>query len=323
MQTRQAGKTDLHLSSLGLGTMTMGWSSDKETSFAVMDAALEAGINFFDTADIYSVWAEGNPGGVSEQFIGEWMKARGTRDKIVLASKCRGRMWDGSDGEGLSRTHIMRAAEDSLRRLQTETIDLYQTHWPDEDVAYEETLRALDDLVQQGKVRYIGCSNHSAAQLRQALQTSADHDLARYDTLQPHYSLVNRREFEAELMALCEAENIGVVPYSPLGGGFLTGKYKRDQSAPAGSRGAGNERMAKYSTEAGFAVIDTLTEIAHNHQATPAQTAIAWMLANPVISSAIIGATSLQQLADTIKGAEIELGAEEIAALNQVSDKMG
>lgn len=315
MQTRRAGNTDLHLSILGLGTMTMGGWSDRETSFAVMDAALGAGINFFDTADIYVK-------GVSEQFIGEWMKARGSRDKVILASKVRGQMWDGPDGQGLSRSHIMRAVEDSLRRLQTDVIDLYQTHWPDEDVPYEETLRALDDLVQQGKVRYIGCSNHTPLQLKEALESSAAHGLVRYETLQPHYNLVHRKEFEAELMALCRAEKLGVVPYSPLAGGFLTGKYKRGQAAPAGSRGAESNRMAKYSTDAGFAVIETLERIAQTHDATPAQIAIAWLVANPVITSAIIGARTPEQLAETIKGAEISLSEADMAALNEVSDKM-
>lgn len=315
MQTRRAGNTDLHLSILGLGTMTMGGWSDKETSFAVMDAALEAGINFFDTADIYVK-------GVSEQFIGEWMKARGSRDRVILASKVRGQMWDGPDGQGLSRSHIMRAVEDSLRRLQTDVIDLYQTHWPDEDVPYEETLRALDDLVQQGKVRYIGCSNHTPSQLKEALESSAAHGLVRYETLQPHYNLVHRKEFEAELMALCRAEKLGVVPYSPLAGGFLTGKYKRGQAAPAGSRGAGSNRMAKYATDEGFAVIETLERIAQTHNATPAQAALAWLVAIPVITSAIIGARTPKQLAETIKGAEISLSEADMAALNEVSDKI-
>jgi aryl-alcohol dehydrogenase-like predicted oxidoreductase len=322
MQQRQAGKTDLNLSILGLGTMTMGWSSDKETSFAVMDTALELGLNFFDTADIYSKWVEGNPGGVSETIIGEWLKDRGTRDEVIIATKCRCQMWDGPDGEGLSRAHIMRAVEESLRRLQIETIDLYQTHWPDDDVAIEETMRALDDLVQQGKVRYVGCSNYNAQQLDEANQTSADLGLARYETIQPHYNLVHRREFETALMDLCREKNIGVVPYSPLAGGFLTGKYQPGQT-PSGSRGDGNDRMAKYTTEAGFAVIKELEHIAEAHGATPAQTALAWLIANPVITSAIVGARSPEQLTETVKSVAIQLSVDDIAALNAVSDKMG
>jgi aryl-alcohol dehydrogenase-like predicted oxidoreductase len=322
MEQRRASKTDLNLSILGLGTMTMGWSSDKPTSFAVMDAALEAGINFFDSADIYSNWVPGNPGGVSEEWIGDWLKDRGTRDQVIVATKVRGRMWNGPDGEGLSRAHIMRAVEDSLRRLKCDHIDLYQTHWADEEVPYEETMRAFDDLVQQGKVRYIGCSNHSPQQLRDSLAASAQHNLTRYETLQPHYNLVHRQEFEAELRDICRREQLGVIPYSPLAGGFLTGKYQRGQKAPQGSRGAGNSRMEKYSNEAGFSVIDALAQLAEAHNATPSQVAIAWLIANTVVTSAIIGARTVDQLKETIKSAAIQLTAEEIAQLNQVSDRM-
>ena len=319
MEHRKAGKTDLTLSVLGLGTMTMGWSSDKKTSFAVLNAALEQGVNFIDTADVYSKWVPGNPGGVAESIIGEWMKERKTRHQIVLATKVRGQMWEGPDGEGLSRAHIMRAVEDSLRRLQCDYIDLYQTHWPDESVSDEETLRALDDLVRQGKVRYIGSSNYNASQMRRALAVSAELGLARYETIQPHYNLVHRQEFEAELMPLCADEEIGVVPYSPLAGGFLTGKYKRGQDAPPDSRGAGSDRMAKYSNDAGFTVIETLEEIALEHQAAPAQISLAWMLANPAVTSAIIGARTVEQLQETLKCVEISLSDEEIARLNRVS----
>lgn len=323
MEQRLAGRTQLSLSVLGLGTMTMGWSSDEATSFAVMDAAVEAGINFFDTADIYSKWVPGNEGGESEQIIGAWMKERNNRDQVVLATKCRGQMWDSDDGEGLSRSHIMRAVEDSLRRLQTDHIDLYQTHWPDEAVPYEETFRAMDDLVQQGKVRYIGCSNHNAVQLRAALSASEIHNLVRYETLQPHYNLVHRREFEAELQQLCLEQQIGVVPYSPLAGGFLTGKYRRGQAAPADSRGAGNERMARYSTEAGFAVIESLERLAAVHVATPAQVALAWLIRQPALTSVIVGARTPEQLRETVACLGVALSAEEIADLNDVSDRMG
>lgn len=321
MNYRKAGQTDLNLSTLGLGTMTMGWSSDKETSWAIMDAAVEAGVNFFDTADVYSKWVPGNPGGVAEEFIGAWFKRSGKRDKVILATKVRGEMWDGPDGEGLSRTHIMRAAEDSLRRLQTDVIDLYQTHWPDEAVPQEETLRAFDDLIQGGKVRYIGCSNYRVEQLQAALDTSQTEGLPRFETLQPHYNLVHRREFETALQGLCTREKVGVVPYSPLAGGFLTGKYKPDQNAPANSRGAGGNRMAKYTTQAGFKVIDAITEIAAAHQATPAQISLVWMLANPVITSAIIGARTITQLQETLQAVEIELSPSELQRLNDVSQE--
>ncbi len=311
MEYKKLGRTDLSVSSLCLGTMTMGWTSDKPTSFAVMDYAVEHGINFFDTADIYSFWAEDNDGGVAEQWIGEWLRARGARDKIVIATKARGRMWEGPDGEGLSRAHLMRAVEESLRRLQVETIDLYQSHWPDDETPLEETFRAFETMIEQGKVRYIGCSNHMPLQLRKTLDLCATHNLPRYESLQPHYNLVHRNEYEAELMDICKQENLGVIPYSPLAGGFLTGKYKRGQTAPADSRGHGNDRMKPYMNDQGYDILDALREISTNHQATVAQTALAWILANPTVTSAIIGANRVEQLADTIKAAAVRLSADE------------
>ena len=206
MNYRKLGRTGLKVSELCLGTMQFGWTADEATSFAVLDAFVEAGGNFIDTADIYSSWAEGNPGGVSEQIIGRWLKARGNRGAIVLATKARGRMWDGPNGEGLSRGHLIRACEESLRRLDTDYIDLYQTHWSDAETPIDETLRALDDLVHAGKVRTVGCSNYHAWRLTKALWASDKLGLARYDSLQPHYSLAYRAEFERELKPLCEEE---------------------------------------------------------------------------------------------------------------------
>ena len=301
MKYQQLGNTNLNVSRLCLGTMTMGWTTDKDTSFTLMDHAFEQGVNFFDTADIYSFWADNNDGGVSEAWIGEWLTSRQLRDKIIIATKARGRMWDGPDGEGLSRQHLMRAVEDSLKRLQIETIDLYQSHWPDEDTPIEETLRAYETMINQGKVRYIGCSNHTPSQLREALETSTEYDLSPYSSLQPHYNLVYRAEYENELMGVARQENLGVIPYSPLAGGFLTGKYKRSGETPAQSRGYGNDRMKPYLNKQGFDIIDTLTEIANQHQSTPAQTALAWILANPTITSAIVGANRVAQLDETIE----------------------
>lgn len=318
MDYRILGNTDLRVSALCLGTMTMGWTSSKADSFAVMDYALENGINFFDTADVYSFWAEGNEGGVAETWIGEWLRARNARDQIIIATKVRGRMWEGPDGEGLSRTHLMRAVEDSLRRLQVETIDLYQSHWPDEDTALEETFRAFEEMVQQGKVRYLGCSNHSAPQLQRTLDICAEYNLPRYESLQPHYNLVHRQEYEAELMGLCQKENLGVIPYSPLAGGFLTGKYKREGEIPVDSRGHGNDRMAPYMNSKGYTIVETLIENGKVHNATPAQMAIAWILANPSVSSAIMGANTVSQLAETVKSVEINLSPEEKTWLDKL-----
>ncbi len=318
MQYKQLGQTELNVSRLCLGTMTMGWTSNKEDSFAVMDYALAQGINFFDTADIYSYWVEGNPGGVSETWIGEWLKGRKARRKIIVATKARGRMWPGDDGEGLSRKHLMRAVEDSLHRLQVEEIDLYQSHWPDENTPLEETHRAFEDMIRQGKVRYIGCSNHSAAQLQETLTFCQANSLPRYESLQPHYNLVHRREYEAELMALCEKEKLGVIPYSSLQAGFLTGKYQRDGHAPAGSRGANTDRMRDYATPEGFALLDVLADVAKSQRRTVAQTALVWLLANPTITSAIIGANTVAQLSDLLPAVELQLPAAEKTRLEEM-----
>lgn len=318
MHYQMLGKTDLNVSRFCLGTMTMGWTADKETSFAIMDFALENGINFFDTADIYSFWADNNDGGVSEAWIGDWLVSRQVRDKIIIATKARGRMWDGPDGEGLSRKHLLRAVEDSLKRLQVETIDLYQSHWPDEDTPIEETLRAYEEMITQGKVRYIGCSNHTPTQLRQALTVSTENNLARYESVQPHYNLVHRLEYEREMMGLCRAEGLGVIPYSPLAGGFLTGKYKRTGEIPAQSRGYGNARMKPYMNDQGYAIIDALDQLGQQHDASPAQIALAWLLANPTVTSAIVGANRISQLAESLKSIEISLSVEEKARLDQL-----
>ena len=241
MNYRRLGRTGLKVSELCLGTMQWGWTTDEEHAHHVMDTFFQAGGNFIDTADVYSRWAKNNPGGVSEAIIGNWMKERGNRRQVVLATKGRGRMWDGPTGEGLSRVHLIRACEDSLRRLGTDYIDLYQTHSFDPDTPIDETMRALDDLQRAGKVRYVGASNYPAWRLAKALWTSDKLGLARYNSLQPHYSLANRADFERELKPLCEEEAIGVIPYSPLAGGFLTGKYRRDKM-PDSQRAEGVQR---------------------------------------------------------------------------------
>ncbi len=211
MNTTQLGITGITVSNLCLGSMQFGWTADEAASFAVMDAFVAAGGNFIDTADIYSNWSPGNPGGVSEEIIGRWMKARGNRASIVVATKVRGPMWKGADGEGLSRAHITRAVDDSLRRLQVETIDLYQCHWPDEGTPIEETLTVFDELVKAGKIRHIGASNYSPAELADALRVADAKKLPRFATLQPHHNLVHRKEYEAELAALCAGEGMGVI----------------------------------------------------------------------------------------------------------------
>jgi aryl-alcohol dehydrogenase-like predicted oxidoreductase len=320
MEYRKLGNTGLKVSALCLGTMTMGWTSGKEDSFAVIDAFVEAGGNFIDTADVYSFWAEGNPGGIAEMWIGDWMRQYGIpRHQLVIATKVRGRMWDGPNGEGLSRAHIMKAVEDSLRRLNTDYIDLYQTHWPDEDTPLDETLRALDDLVRQGKVRYLGASNHPAWLLTKALWVSDRLGLARYDCLQPHYNLVHRAEFEQELMALCQDQGLGVIPYSPLQGGFLTGKYRKGKPMPEKARGATSNEMKGYMTDRNFALIDKMEGIGRAYNASVSQVAIAWLLANPAVTSPIIGANTVAQLTDTMGALSVKLSGEEFDILNQMS----
>lgn len=316
MDYRTLGRTGLKVSELCLGTMQWGWTADARTAGEVMDAFVEGGGNFIDTADVYSFWAEDNPGGVSEQIIGRWMKARNNRRDIVLATKVRGRMWEGPNGEGLSRSHIMQAVEDSLERLDTDYIDLYQIHWDDFETPIDETLRALDDLVRQGKVRYIGCSNIAAWRLMKSLWTSDKLGLSRYDSLQPHYSLVHRTEFEAELKPLCESEGIGVIPYSPLAGGFLTGKYRSDAPPPDSAR---LEGVKKYFNDHGWRTLHAVEQIAEVRGATPLQIALAWQLTQAVITSPIIGANSVEQLNESMGAAGMRLSDEEMTTLDEVS----
>ncbi len=317
MEQRTLGMTGLSVSPLCLGTMQFGWTTDEASAQRVLSAAFEAGINFIDTADIYSRWADGNPGGVAEQIIGRWMKQNNIpRDRVVLATKVRGNMGGGPEDEGLSHRHIMKSVESSLRRLQTDFLDLYQAHWSDVNTPIEETLRAFDELVKQGKVRFVGASNYAAWELMQALWTSDRNDLARFDSLQPHYSLVHRAEFERELAAVCKAYRIGVIPYSPLAGGFLTGKYRRNLVANSARAGA----VKRYFTEKNWALLDQMDVLAKEKNATISQIALAWMLADPLITSPIIGANSVEQLKDNLGAVNVRLTPAEKSALDQATD---
>ena len=325
---RKLGRSGLHLFPLGLGSMQFGWSADEATSHGIMDAYYQAGGNFIDTADIYTTWTPGNPGGVSEEIIGRWMKARGNRDDIVVATKVRGGMggMGNSQGrktvhqrEGLSRRWIMKACEDSLKRLQTDHIDLYQAHWVDNQTPIEETLSALTDLVRRGYVRYIGCSNYSAWRLMQALWTSERKNLQSFVSVQPEYSLLSptRANFERELMPVCAEYGVGVIPWSPLGGGLLTGKYRRGQPLPDSVRASGaTERL----TEQNDAVIGTLETVARRHEARPAQIALAWMLAQPAMTAPIIGANSGEQLQELLGAVALRLTLEDLAEISKASD---
>ncbi|MEN8240912.1 MAG: aldo/keto reductase [Chloroflexota bacterium] len=322
MNIRQLGNTDLQVSELCMGTMQFGWTADQDTSFEVLNAAYQAGINFIDTADIYSRWVDGNPGGVSEQIIGEWIKKfKIPREKIVLATKVRGLISDDPADQGLSRGHIIKSIDSSLKRLKTDYIDLYQAHWPDDGVPIEETLGAFNQLIKQGKVRAIGCSNYPAWRLMQSLWTADANHTARYDSLQPHYNLVHRSEFESELAAVCSEYQIGVIPYSPLAGGFLTGKYRKGEPIPANSRGENSTRLQAYFTDRNWTLLDKMEEIGkENGGFSISQVALAWQLANPIITSPIIGPKNLSQLEDNIGAVKLQLPPGNLELLNQLSE---
>jgi len=317
MEYRNLGKTGLKVSILCMGTMQFGWSVDEAETQRILSRTYEAGINFIDTADVYSKWVDGNPGGVAEEYIGRWRKqAKVPRDRLVIATKVRGRMGKGPNDEGLSRIHIMQAIEASLRRLDTDYIDLYQTHYSDRETPIEETMRVMDDLVRQGKVRYIGASNYKAWELMQALWASDKNNLIRYDSLQPHYNLIERAEFEAELQDVCKAYDLGVIPYSPLAGGFLTGKYRKNKPLPDSRRANGLQHAM---TDQNFALIEKMDEISNKHNATVSQVALAWLLANPVITSPIIGATSLEQLEENLGSLDVKLTEKERKTLDAIT----
>ncbi|MEK7440174.1 MAG: aldo/keto reductase [Chloroflexota bacterium] len=317
MEHRYLGNSGLQVSDICLGTMQFLWTTDEPNSFAVLNAYVEAGGDFIDTADVYSRWAPGLKGGEAETIIGKWMKEKGNRQDIVLATKVRGRMWDGANGEGLSRVHIMRAVEDSLRRLQTDTIELYQTHSPDLNTPIEETMRAMDDLVHQGKVRYVGCSNYNGWQLMEAILTSRQAGISEYISIQPHWSLVEREIFERDVYPVVKKFNIGIVPYSPLGRGFLTGKYRRNQPPPDSKRFSS---VQKVLTDKNFDLLDKIEEIARNRNKTAAQISLAWILTKPNVTAPIIGANNVEQLKDSLGATGLKLSDEEMNVLDKMSE---
>jgi aryl-alcohol dehydrogenase-like predicted oxidoreductase len=317
MEYRYLGRTGLKVSVICLGSMQFGWTASEELSYQILSAAYDAGVNFIDTADVYSRWVSGNKGGEAETIIGDWIKRSDIpRHHLVIATKVRNRMGDGPNDEGLSRAHIHRAVEDSLRRLHTDYIDLYQAHWPDESVHIEETLRAFDDLVQQGKVRYIGCSNYPAWRLTEAVWTSEHYRLARFETLQPHYNLVHRAEFERELAAVCRAYELGVIPYSPLAAGFLTGKYRPGQSVDS----ARLNRARQHFNERNWALLEQMEQLGKDRGGfSISQVAIAWLLADPLVTSPIIGPRSLEQLQDNLQATQLRLAQDDKKMLDEAS----
>lgn len=318
MEYRKLGRTGLKVSELCLGTMQFGWTADEPLSYQILNRAYEAGLNFLDTADIYSRWVPGNPGGVSEEIIGRWIKTHAIpRHRLVIATKVRGVTGSSPNDQGLGRVHILQAVEDSLRRLGTDYLDLYQSHWSDEDTPIDETLRAYDDLIRQGKVRYIGASNYSAWRLMQSLWSADSNATARYDSLQPHYNLAHRAEFERELAGVCREYGIGVIPYSPLAGGFLTGKYRPEQAVPDSARKGGVSH--RYFNERGWRILAAVDEVAQRLGKSISQIALAWLLSDPLITSPIIGPRSLEQWDDNAAAAGLRLTPEDKAALDAAS----
>jgi aryl-alcohol dehydrogenase-like predicted oxidoreductase len=319
MDYRKLGRTGLKVSELCLGTMQFGWTADVAMSRDVLDTFCARGGNFVDTADIYTNWAgELSWGGRSEEIIGQWIKDRGNRRDIVLATKVRGGMGPGPNNDGLSRDHIIKACEDSLRRLQTDYIDLYQAHWTDLDTPIEETLKAFDDLVRAGKVRYLGASNYPAWRLMEAQATAERLGLHRFESYQPQYSLMERAGFEMEAGPFCKHYRLGVIPYSPLASGFLTGKYRRDQAASVQSARASHV-VPNYANDRGWSLIDQLEKTGQSHGKTVAQTALAWHLTNPLITSPIIGANTPAQLEELCGVSGYRLAPEEMLALNELT----
>jgi aryl-alcohol dehydrogenase-like predicted oxidoreductase len=316
MNYRKLGRTGLKVSAFCLGTMQWGWTADENEAFEVMDAFAMAGGNFIDTADIYSRWAEGNPGGVAEEIIGRWMKARGNRHEIILATKLRGPVGQNPNDEGLSRKHVLEGVEASLRRLQTDYIDLYQTHYPDEDTPIEETLRAMDDLQRAGKIRYCGASNYKPWQLVESLWKAESYNTLRYDTLQPKYNLITRAEFERDLLKICETYQIGVIPYSPLAAGFLTGKYTRHQASDS-KRAEGVQKT--FATESGWRTLEAVKVVAQELETNPAAVSLAWLLNQPVITAPIVGANSPRQLQESLAALDLKLSEDQLNRLNDAS----
>ncbi len=320
MKTKRMGRTGLKVSEICLGTMTFGRQCDEALSFAVMDAAVEAGVDFFDTADVYPVGGGLDTVGRTEEIVGKWLKDR--REQIVLATKCWGAMGRRSNEKGLSRKHICTAIEESLRRLQTDYIDLYQVHAPDPETPLDETLRALDDVVRQGKVRYIGCSNFQAWALASALWTSDKLGLARFDCVQPRYNLLFR-EIENELLPLCRHYGVGVIPYNPLAGGFLTGKYTMGAEPASNLRfglvgRAGHIYRQRYWQEEQFGAVKHLQDFFAARGKSLTQVAVAWVLAQPGITSPIVGATSSEQLKQSLPAVDLQLDEEEKKACDEV-----
>ena len=314
MQKRALGQTGLEIAPLVFGGNVFGWTADEKTSFDLLDRFVDAGFNAIDTADAYSRWVPGNKGGESETIIGKWMKDRKSRDKVVVVTKVGSDMGQGR--KDLSAAYIEKAVEDSLRRLQIEAIDLYLSHWPDPTTPYEETLGAYDRLIKAGKVRAIGASNLDAGQLRAALDMAKLRGLPRYEVLQPEYNLYDRASYDGKLRELCMAEGLGVITYYSLASGFLSGKYRSQADLGKSARGGG---VKKYLDARGLRILGALDEVAARHDATPAEAALAWIIARPGVTAPIASATSLEQMESLIRSVSLKLTGADIKALDEAS----
>jgi aryl-alcohol dehydrogenase-like predicted oxidoreductase len=314
MEQRKLGPSDLDVPSICLGGNVYGWTLSEADTFHQLDHALDVGLNFIDTADVYSRWAPGHQGGESESILGRWFAKSGRRKEVILATKVGMEMGEGK--KGLSARYITDAVDASLKRLQTDCIDLYQAHRDDPETPLEETLGAFDALVKQGKVRFIGASNYTGARLAAAMETSRKNGLASYVSLQPHYNLVERQPFESDLLPVIAKYGLGVVPYFSLAAGFLTGKYTRDSDPSQSARGG---MVKKYFNDRGFAVVDALADIAKKHRSTPARVALAWLLEQPGITAPIASATNDRQFEDLAGAITLELDQDEIRRLCEVS----
>ena len=314
MNKRKLGNSGLEVAPLAFGGNVFGWTVDEPAAFRLLDGFVGAGFNLIDTADMYPRWVPGNKGGESETIIGHWLKRDSKRKKVVIATKVGAEMAPGS--KGLSRAYILRAAEDSLRRLQTDSIDLYQSHIDDSLTPLEETLEAYAQLVGQGKVRSIGASNYSAQRLTQALQISKQHGLPSYQSLQPEYNLYDRSEYEAKLEPVCRENALGVISYFSLASGFLTGKYRSESDLSKSSRG---QFVKKYLDDRGFRILQALDEAAKQHHSTPVKISLAWLVTRPSVTAPIASATSLEQLNDLIEATSLRLDHSTVESLNRAS----
>ncbi|MBI2485385.1 MAG: aldo/keto reductase [Deltaproteobacteria bacterium] len=314
MKKRKLGNSGLEVSPLAFGGNIFGWTVDESTSFKLLDAFVASGFNLIDTADVYSKWVPGNKGGESETIIGKWLKRSGNREKVIIATKVGMEM--GANKKGLSKSYILPAVEDSLQRLQTGYIDLYQSHADDLDTPLEETLEAYAQLIKQGKVRAIGASNYSAERLSQALQVSEQQGYPSYQSLQPLYNLYDRSEYETKLESLCQEKGLGVISYFSLASGFLTGKYRSENDLSKSARG---QFVKKYLNDRGFRILKALDQVAKQLNSNPASLSLAWLIARPSITAPIASATSLEQLNELIEATKLELDHSQIELLNQAS----